>query len=151
LADPEHDPTMQEHEFSEVIELIRKENPRFGKGAYVFVRQALDHTLRRREEKKVKAVSRHVSGQELLEGIREFALDQYGPLAGTLLAEWNVAECRHFGEIVFQLVDYGVLGKTDDDKLEDFCDGYDFDQAFAEPFRPTKKDAKGRQSAKSRE
>lgn len=130
---------MQEHEFAEVIELIRKEDPRFGKGAYFFIRQALDYTIRRREEKKMKAESRHVGGPELLDGIREFALEQYGPMARTLFSEWNVGECRHFGEIVFQLVDYGVLGKTDDDKLEDFCDGYDFDEAFAEPFRPNKK------------
>lgn len=143
---------MQEHEFSEVIELIRKEDPRFGKGAYSFVRQALDFTIRRRDEKKPKPASRHVSGPELLEGMREFALEQYGPMARTLFKEWRIEECRHFGEIVFQLVDYGVLGKTEDDSLEDFCDGYDFDEAFLEPFLPKKKPTKGRRnSAPSRE
>ncbi len=142
---------MQEHEFSEVIELIRKEDPRFEKGAYSFVRQALDFTIRRRDEQKSKPISRHVSGQELLEGMREFALDQYGPMAHTLFSEWGIKECRHFGEIVFQLVDYGVLGKTDEDSLEDFCHGYDFDAAFLEPFLPTKKPTKSRRSARSRE
>lgn len=143
---------MQEHEFSEVIELIRKEDPRFEKGAYFFIRQALDYTIRRRDDQEEKPKTRHVSGEELLDGIREYALEQYGPMARTLFEEWNVEECRHFGEIVFQLVDYGVLGKTDDDSLEDFCDGYDFDEAFAAPFRPAKKLPKRRsRSAKSRE
>jgi uncharacterized repeat protein (TIGR04138 family) len=129
---------MQEQEFLEVVDLIRKEDPRFAKGAYVFVRQGLDHTIRKlAEEKKIRR-TRHVSGSELLEGIREFALDRYGPMAFTLLTEWGIKECRHFGEIVFQLVDYGVLGRTDEDKLEDFCGGYDFDAAFLSPFRPVK-------------
>lgn len=143
---------MQEHEFSEVVELIRKEDPRFGKGAYLFVRQALDFTIRRRDEKKPKPTSRHISGQELLEGIREYALDQYGPMARMLFAEWGIEECRHFGEIVFQLVDYGVLGKTEDDQLEDFCDGYDFHEAFSAPFLPAGILGKGgKKSARSRE
>lgn len=141
---------MQEHEFSEVIELIRKEDPRFEKGAYLFVRQALDYTIRRRDEKEEKSKSRHVSGPELLDGIREYALDQYGPMARTLFAEWKVEVCQHFGEIVFQLVDYGVLGKTDDDKLEDFRDGYDFDEAFLGPFLPSKKPAKSRRQSADR-
>src|SRR5690606_9311005 len=108
--------------------------------------------IRRRKEKSPKAAQRHISGQELLEGMREYALDQYGPMTRTLFSEWGVNECRHFGEIVFQLVDYGVLGKTEDDKLEDFCDGYDFDQAFLKPFLPKKKPSRGgRKSTPSRD
>lgn len=141
---------MQEHEFSEVVDLIRKEDSRFAKGAYVFVRQGLDHTIRKLDESEPDRKSRHVSGTELLEGMRDFALDRYGPMSYTLLTEWGVTECRHFGEIVFQLVDYGVLGRTPDDKLEDFCGGYDFDDAFLGPFRPDKRTAKGR-TAQSRD
>lgn len=127
---------MHEHEFSEVVGLIRREDARFGKGAYLFVRQALDFTMSRREEEKAEARSRHVRGPELLAGIRDFALEQYGPLAFTVLQEWNIRCCRDFGEIVFQLVDYGVLGKTEEDSIEDFADGYDFRSAFLKPFLP---------------
>lgn len=130
---------MQEQQFSEVVDLIRKEDPRFGKGAYRFVQQALDFTMRRRQKREPHSRSRHVSGQELLEGIREFALEQYGPMARLLFKEWGIEECHHFGEIVFQLVDYGVLGKTEDDKLEDFYGVYDFDEAFCDPFLPKSK------------
>ncbi len=130
---------MHDQQFSEVVDLIRKEDSRFAKGAYHFVRQALDHTIRHHDKSGRKRATRHVSGQELLEGIREYALEQYGPMARTLFAEWGITECRHFGEIVFQLVDYGVLGKTEDDRLEDFCDGYDFHEAFTVPFLPKNK------------
>lgn len=137
---------MQEQEFSEVIDLIRKEDSRFDKGAYFFVHQGLDYTLRKGGDRRA-GESRHVRGPELLEGFREFALDRYGPMAFTLFREWGIRECRHFGEIVFQLIDYGVLGRTEDDKLEDFCDGYDFDEAFLAPFRPGKKvPSKGRKA-----
>lgn len=142
---------MQEHEFSEVIDLIRKEDARFSKGAYHFVRQGLDYTLKKLDEEEPDRGSRHVSGPQLLEGFREFALDRYGPMTYTVLTEWGITECRHLGEIVFQLVDYGVLGKTENDKLEDFCDGYDFDGAFLEPFRPRKKPTTKGRAASSRD
>lgn len=138
---------MQEHDFSEVIDLIRREDPRFGKGAYLFIRQALDFTISQIEEQQPDRGSRHVNGQELIGGIRDFALEQYGPMALTVLSHWNISRCRDFGEIVFQLIEYGVLGKTDEDKLDDFCDGYDFETAFLAPFLPAK--AKGRSRRQS--
>jgi uncharacterized repeat protein (TIGR04138 family) len=143
---------MQEHEFSEVVSLIRREDSRFGKGAYVFVRQALDFTISRIEEAEPGRLTRHVKGQELLEGIRGYALDQYGPMAFTVLQEWNIRRCRDFGEIVFQLIEYGVLGKTDDDRIEDFSECYTFEAAFLGPFLPASRAGKaGRQSASTRE
>lgn len=130
---------MQEQQFSEVVDLIRKEDSRFGKGAYRFVQEALDFTIRKRQKQKPRPSSRHVSGQELLEGIREFALEQYGPMTKTLFSEWGIEESIHFGEIVFQLIDYGILGKTEEDRLEDFANGYDFEEAFCNPFLPKSK------------
>ena len=122
--------------FDDVIAEIRAEDPRFDRGAYYFVRQGLDFTIRQLKEKKAKRDDNHVSGQELLKGMRDFALEQYGPMTLTLLNHWGITCCEDFGAIVFQLVDRQVLGKTERDKPEDFTEGYDFDEAFAQPFRP---------------
>ncbi|MBC2594004.1 hypothetical protein H5P28_06990 [Ruficoccus amylovorans] len=132
---------MSEHkDFGEVVELIIKEDGRFDKGAYYFVRQGLDHTLRNLDNEP-GGHPRHVSGQELLEGIRDYAHNQYGPMAYSLLDHWGIRRCDDFGEIVFNLVEYGVLGKTENDKKEDFSGGYDFREAFLKPYLP--KNSKG--------
>ncbi len=127
---------MSARDFSEVVDLIRKESPRYDKGAYFFVKQALDHTLKSIKKDSDGRIGRHVSGQELLAGIREYALQQFGPMAFTVLERWGVRRCEDFGEIVFHLVDYQVLGKTDTDRREDFAGGYDFRAAFVGPFEP---------------
>ncbi len=131
----------EQKDFGDVVDLILKEDGRFDKGAYYFVRQGLDHTIRNLENAPKEEAPRHVTGKELLEGIRDFAHDQYGPLAFTLLDHWGITKCDDFGDIVFNLVDYGVLGKTENDKKEDFSGGYDFREAFLKPYLP--KNAKG--------
>ncbi len=83
--------------------------------------------------------SSHLTGRQLLEGIRLFALDQYGPMARSVLEYWGIKNCRDFGNIVFNLVECQVLGKTDDDCPEDFDDGYDFKAAFDLPYKPSNK------------
>jgi uncharacterized repeat protein (TIGR04138 family) len=129
---------MSARDFSEVVDLIRRESPRFDKGAYFFVKQALDHTLKSIKKEGEARATPHVSGQELLGGIREFALQQYGPMTYTVLERWGVRRCEDFGDIVFHLVEYGVLGKTDQDRREDFTGGYDFRDAFVRPFEPAR-------------
>jgi len=86
---------------------------------------------------------RHVTGKELLEGIREYALKQFGPLAMFVLNEWGIHRTEDFGEIVFNMVDAGLLLKTKDDKKEDFANGYDFEEVFKKPFLPESKQVKG--------
>jgi uncharacterized repeat protein (TIGR04138 family) len=122
--------------FHEVIQLIRKDDPRYQAGAYVFMRQALDFTLRRIQESEQTGRHRHVTGAELCEGIRDFALEQYGPMAMTLLEAWGVHSTEDFGHIVFNLVEFGIFGKTETDCLEDFHEVYRFSEAFEDPFRP---------------
>ena len=124
--------------FHEVVELIRKDDPRYDAGAYVFMRQALDHTLSGIREREKITGHRHVSGQELCEGIRDYALEQYGPMARTLLQSWGINRTEDFGQIVFNLVEFGIFGKTETDSIEDFNKVYDFEKAFAAPFRPSK-------------
>jgi len=132
---------MQDLEFSEIVELICKEDNRFDRKAYTFVRQALDSTvkeLKKRQPERTQK-SQHVSGAELLNGIRVYALDQYGPLAMTVLNRWGVTRCSDFGDIVFNLIEYNVFSKTDSDRREDFGEIYSFDEAFVKPFAPVRK------------
>ncbi len=131
---------MQDLEFSEVVELICKEDPRFDRKAYAFVRQALDHTVKEMKKRAPErtARSQHVTGPELLTGVRDYALDQFGPLAKTVLNRWGITRCRDIGDIVFNLIEYNVFSKTENDRREDFADIYDFDEAFVKPFAPTK-------------
>src|SRR5439155_18738034 len=79
---------------------------------------------------------RHVTGRELLDGIRRLGLERFGPMAPTVFEAWGVRRTADFGEIVFNMVEIGFLGKTDTDSRDDFKDGYDFDAAFRKPFQP---------------
>lgn len=105
-------------------------DPRYTAEAYAFVRAGLDFTVRRLEK------PRHVSGRELLDGIREFALSEFGPMTRTVLAGWGLTRTEDVGEIVFNMVEVGLLGKTEKDSRADFAAGYDFDDAFCKPFQP---------------
>lgn len=114
----------------ELLEGILARDPRYATDAYAFVRAGLDFTVRRLEK------PRHVSGQELLDGIREFALSEFGPMTKTVLNGWGINRTEDIGEIVFNMVETGLLGKTEKDSRADFANGYDFDEAFRNPFRP---------------
>ena len=132
---------MQDLDFAEIVELIRKEDARFDKKAYFFVRQGLDHTVKnlKKTDSDRAPKSPHVSGRELLEGLRAFALDQFGPLAKTVLDSWGIHQSADFGDIVFNLIEYKVFSKTDSDRREDFANVYDFEEVFVKPFRPAAK------------
>ncbi|HEX4350620.1 MAG TPA: Minf_1886 family protein, partial [Verrucomicrobiae bacterium] len=129
---------MQEINFDEVVERLYGQDPRFSRDAYHFTREALDYT-QKLISRENKGTVRHVTGQELLEGIRQFALQQYGPMTMTVLEEWGVNNCRDFGEIVFNMVESGLLQKTEKDTREDFRQGYDFTDAFGKPYWPESK------------
>lgn len=128
---------MQEVNFEAVLEQILEKDNRFHRDAYLFVREALDFTQKLIKENRGQV--RHVSGQELLEGIRQFALQQFGPMTLTVLEEWGVKNCRHIGDIVFNMVEIGLLAKTEKDSRDDFQTGYDFADAFRKPFLPPSK------------
>lgn len=119
-----------------MIRAIRKDDPRYARGAYHFLRQALDYSLKELHKRGELDKSNHLSGGQLLEGIRLYAINQYGPMARPVLEHWGIKECRDFGNIVFNLVESNVLGKTDQDSVEDFSGGYPFSKAFDQPFRP---------------
>jgi uncharacterized repeat protein (TIGR04138 family) len=129
---------MQEVNFDEVLDKILAKDPRYHREAYLFVRESLDYT-QKLINKQNPGKLRHVSGQELLEGIRQYALNEFGPMTMTVLEEWGVRNCRDFGEIVFNMVEIGLLAKTEKDTREDFDGGYEFEEAFRKPFLPANK------------
>jgi len=116
---------------------ILARDPRYELAAYLFIYEALAYTQKAlgREGANLAPAQRHVSGQELLNGIREYAAQMFGPLAPTVFRSWRVRRTEDFGEIVFNLVEHGLLGKTERDAREDFAGGFDFDQAFEGPFK----------------
>ena len=129
---------MRKITFEEGVAQIVREDPRYAPEAYHFIREALDFTSRSLK-KPADGPERHVSAAELLEGIRQYALKEYGPLAMTVLQAWGIRQCADFGQVVFNLVNKKFLGKTDDDSARDFDCGYDFATAFRTPFEPADK------------
>ena len=92
--------------------------------AYLFVLESLEMVLAKIGE------SRHISGDTLLEGIKDLAKDRFGPMAKDVLNSWGVHTTLDLGHIVFHLVEAGLLSKTPEDSLSDFIDKYDFTQVF---------------------
>ena len=129
---------MQEVTFEEALEAIVAKDPRYQRDAYLFLREALDYT-QQLVGKEDGGKVRHVTGQELLEGIRQLGLEQFGPMTLTVFEEWGVRTCRDFGEIVFNMVEIGLLAKTEKDSRADFQSGYEFEDAFRKPFLPAEK------------
>src|SRR5262245_9858708 len=133
---------MHTSNFDETLDQVIQKDTRYHRDAYLFVREALDHTQKmvtKAGREGAKEEIRHVSGRELLEGIRAFGLEQFGPMAAMLFEEWGVRRCEDFGEIVFNMVETHLLAKTKNDSREDFKGGYDFDEAFRQPFLPAAK------------
>ncbi|HUG93131.1 MAG TPA: Minf_1886 family protein [Planctomycetaceae bacterium] len=116
------------------------ERPRlkFPSAAYQFMWQALQYTqkrLRRPAPQDPDDQDAHISGRELLEGIRLFAREQFGLLAIAVFRQWGVHTTEDFGRIVFEMVERGEMSKTDRDRLSDFCDVYEFDEVFDRDYR----------------
>jgi uncharacterized repeat protein (TIGR04138 family) len=107
-----------------VMDRLRQRYPAYHETAYLFILSALQFTIERLGE------PRHITGQELAEGCRDLALERWGLMARTVLEFWGVRSTRDLGEIVFALVDCGVLVKRDDDCITDFDDLFSFPEAF---------------------
>lgn len=121
--------------FDSIIEKIIKADPQYSKNAYYFVRDALEFTVKNiSAEALADQAHQHVSGKKLLDGIREYALLQYGPMTLTVFDRWQIKNCEDFGNIVYKMIEYGILGKTEHDNKNDFKNGYDFYEAFQKPF-----------------
>jgi uncharacterized repeat protein (TIGR04138 family) len=126
---------MQQLSFEDILDRIVENDKRYSREAYVFLREALEFT-QKAISKANKNQVRHITGQELLNGIREYALAMFGPMTLTVLEEWGITSCEDFGKMVFLMVEQNLLRKTEQDSLEDFKCGYSFEDAFRKPFLP---------------
>ena len=116
-------------DFAKGVTEIAKHDDRYSKEAYFFVSESLSFTQEMLDRKG------HVTGRELLEGMKRYALDEYGYMARVVLESWGVKRTEDVGEIVFSMVNHSLLGKTETDTHEDFEDGYDFKKVFEEGFK----------------
>ena len=137
---------------SHPIAKLLKEDRRYKIDAYAFVFEALnyahsqlgmgtDHPPEGEEEPDVDApreAERHLTGQQLCEAIRQYALEQYGYMAKCVLNSWGVKSTGDFGEIVFNLIGIGQMRKTSEDRREDFEDVFDFDADLKQSFKITR-------------
>ena len=128
---------MQKIGFAEALESVVGSDPRYQRDGYIFLRDALDFTTK--QQKKTKGVSvRHVTGPELLDGVRRYALKEFGPMVMTVFDSWGIHSCEDIGHMVFNLIAAGVFGKTEEDSIKDFKNVYNFEEAFVTPFAPAK-------------
>ena len=129
---PPTEPLGSEKKLEEIVEEVGL----YPIEAYEFVHNGLGYTVNKLHgHKKDPKASRHVSGRDLCDGLREYALGKWGLMARTVLARWNIRKTYDFGRIVFAMVDNGLMQKTEEDSLEDFRDVFDFKTAFDAGYR----------------
>ncbi|UCD06749.1 MAG: hypothetical protein JSV98_05010 [candidate division WOR-3 bacterium] len=112
------------------LKQIADKDPRYKKDAYIFVLEALHYT---RQNLNIQG---HVTGQQLLEGIRDLGLERYGAMAKIVFEHWGVKTTLDFGNIVINMVNDKVLNKTSEDSIDDFKDVYDFEETFVRKYHP---------------
>ncbi|KAB2642673.1 MAG: hypothetical protein DVB26_01790 [Verrucomicrobia bacterium] len=126
---------MQAIQFEQAVAAILHRDKRFDPHAYFFLKEALDFTLKRIAEGN-SGQPRHVSGPELVAGLRDLALEQFGPMAATLMQEWGVRQSGDIGDMVFHLIEEQIFGKQDSDRQEDFAGTFDLEDSLRAPFIP---------------
>ncbi len=133
---------MQKIGFAEAVEHIVQQHPEFDREAYQFLREGLEYTVKTLKTDR-KGALQHVDPRELCEGLRQFAVKEFGPMVPIVFEYWGIRDSRDLGQIVFHLIEVGIFGKTDSDKLDDFVGALDFEEAFVKPFLPTPAEPSG--------
>lgn len=128
---------MQRRGFEEAVELVVEKDTTYDRGAYIFLRESLDFTVKNSSSRS-GSDDRHVSGVELLKGFRDFALQEFGPMASTVLSEWGIHQSSDVGAMVFNLVEVGAFGRTENDSPKDFENVFNFEEAFEAPYLPNR-------------
>src|ERR1019366_2593289 len=108
--------------FEQSVKKMVAADPRFDAEAYFFVREALG--LTRRAGSRPGKQGREAAAAELLDGLRRYALETYGPMAATVLAAWGVHRCEDFGEIIFNMMAHHCEGQSDTGHRDDFKSGH---------------------------
>lgn len=139
---------MHEISFDDAVRKICAEDLRIDRDAYYFLREALDATVQSLRSDETPE-HQHVNGPELLDGLRDHALEKFGPMTATVLESWGLKTTDDIGHMVFQLIEIGAFGQSPEDTPEDFAARYTFDEAFRQPFRPKRRRA--RASSETRE
>ena len=125
------------HDTWKKLQRVVSKDGRYSMQSYQFIFEALDYTASQLGKKYNSSIEeeRHVTGQELSEGIKQYAMEKFGYLTRIVLEQWGLTKSGDFGEIVFNLVNSGLMGKTETDSLDDFKDLYDFYIEFDEKFK----------------
>lgn len=130
---------LEERSPEERLEDLLEQDPRYPREAYTFVFEALDHTVRTKhgigpDDPIPPSDGHHVTGGDLLEGVHRYAIEEFGCLAATVFSSWGLTASEDIGEIVFNLVEHGLMGRRESDQRSDFDGGYggrSFSEVFA--------------------
>lgn len=122
--------------FNEAVAFAVANDERYRPEGYQFIREALEAILKKRSKAKHQSPSAHVTASELLDGFRRLALKEFGPMTVTVLDYWGIRNSGDIGRIVFNLVEAGAFGRTENDSPHDFEEGIDFHESFILPFLP---------------
>ncbi len=125
--------------FKTTVDKIVTKDGRYDAMAYELIGDAVNYTAKRLKKDKADIKSRHISCQDLLKGIGEYAIQQYGPMAGDIFASWGLNSSMAIGNVVFNMIDKELLRASEKDSLEQFSYGPTFHEIFRKPFLPTKK------------
>lgn len=130
---------MRNENFERAVSKILKSDNRYPRAAYEMLPIVLDYTVRKLHEsgrKKANHISSgHVTGAQLSEGFRDYILEEFGPFSQEILEDLRIYTTLDIGNLVYNLIAVGCFGKTEEDKLEDFDNVYNFYEAFVEPFK----------------
>ncbi len=129
---------MRDEKFTNTVEKIVDQDPRFSEEAYAFISDAVLYTTHKVESDSTMH-KHHITGKELLNGIKDFAMQQFGPIAPAVLRHWGLNDSMAIGHVVFNMVNNQLLGKSQEDTIDDFKNGFDFDMEFSKPFLPANK------------
>ena len=121
---------------SDPLRRLALRDGRYSPEAFRFLFESLDHAVRLAGKEEAEGTERHVTGQEVLRGMRAYASEVFGPLAAHVWRSWGVNSTMDWGRIVFLLVDEGMLKRQDEDDIEDFREGFDFERAFETEYIP---------------
>ena len=111
---------MPDENFIEIVERIVEHDVRYRPGAYEFMNEAVAYTVRRLQRETLSRKERHVSGGELIQGVAEYAVQQFGPLDWEVLKDWGLVSGTSIGDVVFNMIDNGLLTASENDSREDF-------------------------------